>query len=151
MNTVNVSNRKGFEAISYALNHTKAYLNKDSSQLLLVQFKVTSLGITITDINKKKFIRNHFPTNTVIYCAVDEKFCWPKSLDRIQKPKYYQKIINFFVLIFFLLRIFGVLCRPKIDSGHNECHLFVELDPEQPAIAIVDFINRYLIPSKISK
>jgi hypothetical protein len=26
--------------------------------------------------------------------------------------------------------------------------LFIEVDPEQPAIAIVDFINRYLIPSK---
>ncbi|RNA15364.1 hypothetical protein BpHYR1_044998 [Brachionus plicatilis] len=39
-------------------------------------------------------------------------------------------------LTIYFLRIFGVLCRPKIDSGHNECHLFVELDPEQPAIAI---------------
>lgn len=82
-----MGNKKAFEAISYGLNHTKAYLNKDSTQLLLVQFKVTSSGITITDINKKKFIRQHYPTNTVNYCAVDDKFCWPKPLDRIQKPK----------------------------------------------------------------
>ena len=35
-----------------------------------------------------------------------------------------------------------------ITSGSNECHLFVEIDLDQPAVAIVDFINRYLIPSK---
>jgi hypothetical protein len=49
---------------------------------------------------------------------------------------------------FVYLRIFGVVCKPRITTGNNECHLFVELDPEQPAIAVVDFILRYLIPSK---
>ncbi|CAF0893852.1 unnamed protein product [Brachionus calyciflorus] len=122
LNSVNVGHKNGFEAITYALNHTKAFLNKDSTQLLLIQFKVASIGITLTDINKKKFIRQHYPTNTVLYCAVDEKLVWPKQLDKIQKP-----------------RIFGVVCKPKIDSGHNECHLFVELDPDQPAIAITLF------------
>jgi len=32
--------------------------------------------------------------------------------------------------------------------GHNECHLFVEMEEDQPAFAIVDFINRYLLPTK---
>ncbi len=46
-------------------------------------------------------------------------------------------------------RIFGVICKSRVNDT-NECHLFVELDPDQPAIAIVDFINRYLIPSKLN-
>ena len=42
-----------------------------------------------------------------------------------------------------------MITKPSANLGNNECHLFVELDQDQPAIAIVDFINRYLIPSKI--
>ena len=44
-----------------------------------------------------------------------------------------------------------MITKPSANLGNNECHLFVELDQDQPAIAIVDFINRYLIPSKIKK
>lgn len=87
MNSVNVENRQGLEAISYALQNTKAFTNKDSSQMLLIQFKVTSQGVTLTDLNKKKFTRLHLPTNSVNYCAVNEKFTWPHKLDKIQKPK----------------------------------------------------------------
>ena len=47
------------------------------------------------------------------------------------------------------LRIFGIICKSVETNGKsNNCHLFVEIDPDQPAIAIVDFINRYLIPYK---
>ena len=42
-----------------------------------------------------------------------------------------------------------MITKPQAKSSSSEVHLFVELDPDQPAIAIVDFINRYLIPSKI--
>lgn len=139
------------------MTNTKAFVNKDSSQLLLIQFKVTAQGITLTDLNKKKFLRQHFPTNTVIYCALDEKLTWPVKLEKIAKPRYLFNLI--FALIYkhwllffcsFLNRIFGVVCKPRVNTGSNECHLFVELDPDQPAVAIVDFINRYLIPSKLS-
>jgi tensin len=135
LSSMNVDSRNGLDAITHALMHTKSFQQKDSSQLLLVQFKVTAQGITLTDINKKRFAssRLHFPTSTVVYCAVDEKLTWPCKLEKISQP-----------------RIFGVVCRPKVNSGPNECHLFIELDPDQPAIAIVDFINRYLIPSKLS-
>lgn len=88
LNTVNIESRNGLEGISFALNNTKAFTSKDSTQLLLIQFKVTAQGITISDINKKKFIRQHFPTNSVIYCAVDEKHNWPNRLEKIAKPRY---------------------------------------------------------------
>lgn len=52
------------------------------------------------------------------------------------------------IYYFSSLRIFGLITKPQAKSSSSEVHLFVELDPDQPAIAIVDFINRYLIPSK---
>ncbi len=87
MNSVTVENKNGIEAISTALNGNKAFQSKDSSQLLLIQFKVTAQGVTLTDINKKKFLRQHFPTNTVTYCAIEEKQTWPAKLEKIQKPR----------------------------------------------------------------
>jgi len=131
LNSVNVGNLNGLGAVAKAVSCTKAVDEKDAAKLLLVQFKVNSQGVFMSDINKKKFSRKLFPTNSVLFCAIDDKKPWPLKLEKIQNPK-----------------IFGMVCKPRITSGDNECHLFVELDPDQPAIAIVDFINRYLIPSK---
>ena len=75
------------DAITYALSNNKSFSNKDISQLVLIQFKVTSQGITLTDLNRKKFVRQHFPTNTVVYCACEEKLTWPTKLEKILKPK----------------------------------------------------------------
>ena len=50
--------------------------------------------------------------------------------------------------LFIVFRIFGIIVKSRLAKDSNECHLFVELDPDQPAIAVVDFVNRYLIPSK---
>jgi tensin len=82
-----VENKSGLEAITHALTNTKAFLVKDASQLSLVQFKVTTQGITLTDINKKKFLRQTFPTSTVVYCAVDEKLTWPVKTEKIAHPR----------------------------------------------------------------
>ncbi len=85
--TMNVDDKVGLEAISYALSSNKAYLTKDTSQLVVIQFKVTSQGVTLTDINKKKFLRQHFATNTVSFCAIEERMTWPTKLDKINKPR----------------------------------------------------------------
>jgi len=84
---MNVDDKVGLEAISYALSSNKAYLTKDTSQLVVIQFKVTSQGVTLTDINKKKFLRQHFATNTVSFCAIEERMTWPTKLDKINKPR----------------------------------------------------------------
>ena len=82
-----MDDKNGMEAITFALSTNKQYLTKDNSQLIVIQFKVTSQGITLTDINKKKFLRQHFPTNTVSYCAIEEKMTWPAKLDKISRPR----------------------------------------------------------------
>lgn len=90
----------GLEGINYALTNTKAFVNKDASQLLLIQFKVTSQGITITDLQRKKFLKKLFPTESVTYCAVDEKLTWPHRLDKIAKPRFLLFISSFTLKLF---------------------------------------------------
>ncbi len=87
MSSVTLDNKNGIDAISTALNTNKSFQAKDSSQLLLIQFKVTAQGITLTDLSRKKFMRQHFPTNTVTYCAIEEKQIWPNKLEKIAKPR----------------------------------------------------------------
>ena len=44
-------------------------------------------------------------------------------------------------------RVFGFVARKPGSLAENVCHLFAELDPEQPAGAIVNFINKVLLGS----
>lgn len=86
--TANVQDKTGLEAITHALTTNKAFQTKDNSGLLLIQFKVTSQGITLTDLGKKKFVRQQFPTASVSYCAIEEKHTWPNKIEKISKPRY---------------------------------------------------------------
>ena len=42
-------------------------------------------------------------------------------------------------------RIFGFVARKQGGVSDNSCHLFAELDPEQPASAIVNFVTKVMI------
>ena len=42
-------------------------------------------------------------------------------------------------------RIFGFVAKQAGGAGGNTCHLFAELDPEQPAGAIVSFITKVML------
>lgn len=43
------------------------------------------------------------------------------------------------------LRVFGFVAKKPGSVSENVCHLFAELDPEQPATAIVNFINKVML------
>ena len=47
----------------------------------------------------------------------------------------------------FFCRVFGFVARKQGSSTDNACHLFAELDPEQPASAIVNFVTKVMIGS----
>ncbi|GAA6068910.1 tensin-2 isoform X1, partial [Tachysurus ichikawai] len=48
--------------------------------------------------------------------------------------------------------MFGFIARRSGSSLGNVCHLFAELDPEQPAKAIINFINKVMLgPQHIHK
>ncbi|XP_070597087.1 tensin-2 isoform X3 [Erythrolamprus reginae] len=82
-----------------------------------VHFKVSAQGITLTDNQRKLFFRRHYPVNSVTFCSTDPQ-------DR---------------------RIFGFVAKKQGNPCENVCHLFAELDPEQPASAIVNFITKVML------
>lgn len=46
------------------------------------------------------------------------------------------------------LRVFGFVAKKPGSLAENVCHLFAELDPEQPASAIVNFINKVMLSQR---
>ena len=78
----------GYLAINKALENLNSMNTSDNSQLVLIQFKVNSQGVFISDLNRKKFLRNHFPTETVTFCAIDDRRIWPIKIGKIEQPRY---------------------------------------------------------------
>lgn len=42
-------------------------------------------------------------------------------------------------------RVFGFVARKPTSQTDNQCHLFAELEPEQPASAIVNFVTKVMM------
>ena len=117
----------------------------------LVHFKVSSQGITLTDNARRLFFRKHYNTPTISYCGVDpDDRKWngkdEKMQDSFKSLKHSnQKSRSPSMALKGGARIFGFVARkPTSRSGHNQCHIFAEQDPDQPAKAIVNFVNKVL-------
>lgn len=41
--------------------------------------------------------------------------------------------------------MFGFVARKAKSRSHNQCHVFAEHDPEQPARAVVNFVNKVMM------
>ncbi|XP_068777150.1 tensin-2 isoform X2 [Struthio camelus] len=92
-----------------------------------VHFKVSAQGITLTDSQRKLFFRRHYPVSTVTYCSTDpQDRRWANADGTTSK-------------------IFGFVAKKPGGPCENACHLFAELDPEQPASAIVNFITKVML------
>lgn len=90
-------------------------------------FKVSAQGITLTDSQRKLFFRRHYPVSNVTYCSTDpQDRRWANPDGTTSK-------------------IFGFVAKKAGGPGGNACHLFAELDPEQPASAIVTFITKVML------
>lgn len=48
-------------------------------------------------------------------------------------------------------RMFGFVARRTGSATENVCHLFAEMDPEQPAVAIVNFINKVMLGPQLHR
>ncbi|KAM3617694.1 uncharacterized protein V6R79_009817 [Siganus canaliculatus] len=118
LNSVETESLTGPQAIAKA---TDASLGRNPRPTAtVVQFKVTSQGITLTDSQRRVFFRRHYPVSSVTFSSVDPK-------DR---------------------RVFGFVAKKPGSLAENVCHLFAELDPEQPASAIVNFINKVMLSQR---
>lgn len=56
-----------------------------------------------------------------------------------------------FTHLLFRCRMFGFVARRTGSTTENVCHLFAEMDPEQPAVAIVNFINKVMLGPQLRR
>ena len=73
------------------------------------------------------FFRRHYPVNSITFCSTDpQDRRWTNPDGTTSK-------------------IFGFVAKKPGSPWENVCHLFAELDPDQPAGAIVTFITKVLL------
>ncbi|XP_010770890.1 tensin-like, partial [Notothenia coriiceps] len=76
------------------------------------------------------FFRRHYPTNTVTFCDTDpQDRKWNKPEGGTAK-------------------LFGFVARKQGSTTDNVSHLFAEMDPDQPANAIVNFVSKMIAVQK---
>uniref|UniRef100_A0A668UAA0 SH2 domain-containing protein n=1 Tax=Oreochromis aureus TaxID=47969 RepID=A0A668UAA0_OREAU len=114
INSVDMESLTGPQAIAKAISQTLS--TNPLPAATTVHFKVSTQGITLTDSQRKVFFRRHYPINTVTYCDTDPQ-------DR---------------------KLFGFVARKQGSTTDNVSHLFAELDPDQPASAIVNFVSKMM-------
>jgi len=101
----------------------------------VVHFKVSAQGITLTDNERKLFFRRHYPVTTVSYCGLDpEDRRWNQRSEETGLPVSSN-------------RCFGFIARKPASKTDNQCHIFAEVEAEQPATAIVNFVTKVMMTS----
>ncbi|XP_042281550.1 tensin-1 isoform X2 [Thunnus maccoyii] len=124
INSVEMESLTGPQAIAKAISETLAAAS--SLTATVVHFKVSSQGITLTDNQRKLFFRRHYPCNTVTFCDIDpQDRKWSKPEGGTAK-------------------LFGFVARKQGSTTDNISHLFAELDADQPASAIVNFVLKMI-------
>ena len=100
---------------------------RDTNIKCPVHLKITSEGVTVTDSQRLKFFRKHFPAETVSFCDFD-----PHS--RVHQSG----------------KVFGLVAK---KPNNNSCILFTEKDLKKaPAEAIIESINKVeaILPSEVN-
>ncbi|GBP02371.1 Tensin-1 [Eumeta japonica] len=101
-----------------------------------VHFTVTQQGITLTDNTRKKFFRKHYTADIISYCAIDpDHRLWTMQEHGND---------NTTVVGALKKTIFAFVARRSPSSKDNQCHVFCDLAINQPASAIVSFVNKTL-------
>ncbi|KAL7385695.1 hypothetical protein ABVT39_026616 [Epinephelus coioides] len=128
VNSVEMESLTGPQAVAKAITETLAATSPATATI--VHFKVSSQGITLTDNQRKLFFRRHYPTNTVTFCDTDpQDRKWNKPEGGTAK-------------------LFGFVARKQGSTTDNVSHLFAEMDPDQPASAIVNFVSKMIASQK---
>ncbi|KAK7938901.1 hypothetical protein WMY93_002227 [Mugilogobius chulae] len=128
LNSVEMESLTGPQAVAKAISETLASAAPPTATV--VHFKVTGQGITLTDNQRKVFFRRHYPSNTVTFCDTDpQDRKWSKPDGGSAK-------------------LFGFVARKQGSTTDNISHLFAELDPAQPASAIVSFVSKMITANK---
>ncbi|XP_036401900.1 tensin-like isoform X2 [Megalops cyprinoides] len=128
INSVDMESLTGPQAVAKAISETLAANPPPAATI--VHFKVSTQGITLTDNQRKIFFRRHYPINTVTFCDIDpQERKWSKAEGGSAK-------------------FFGFVARKQGSTTDNVSHLFAEMDPNQPATAIVNFVSKVMSSQK---
>ncbi|CAH1962314.1 unnamed protein product [Acanthoscelides obtectus] len=136
LNSVDMESLTGPQAVKKAV--MTLFQKSPTPTTAVVHFKVNDQGVTLTDNKRKLFFRRHYPIPTVSYCGIDpEERRWLVNAEDAGGVKSSNRIFGF------------VARKSNVSNPDNQCHLFAELEPEQPATAIVNFLNKILSSSGI--
>ncbi|CAD5205342.1 unnamed protein product [Bursaphelenchus okinawaensis] len=125
----------GPEAVRRATNFGIDLLARRQLCAVPVHFKVSAQGITLTDNTRTLFFRRHYPVNSVTFAGIDPDSRTFDNNNTQQLPTTYVRQAP----------VFGFVARKAPNSVENTCHIFAELDPEQPASAVVRFITNVMM------
>uniref|UniRef100_A0A183CE85 SH2 domain-containing protein n=1 Tax=Globodera pallida TaxID=36090 RepID=A0A183CE85_GLOPA len=139
--SVDTESLTGPEALRRSTSHCFELLQRRELRAVSVHFKVSSQGITLTDNTRSMFFRRHYPGNKVTFAGIDPESRVFDNNNVSQLPPTYVRQAP----------IFGFVARKSEVADHsgsveNACHLFAELDPDQPASAVVRFITNVMMP-----
>lgn len=131
--TCDTESLTGPEAIRKSIS--LLYSRKPLPKPTAVHFKVSQQGITLTDNSRQLFFRKHYPANSISFCGLDpDDRRWSVRNDERDDVPVTNK------------SIFAFVARRSTSSNDNQCHVFCELEANQPATAITAFANK-VIPS----
>uniref|UniRef100_A0A914GYT1 SH2 domain-containing protein n=1 Tax=Globodera rostochiensis TaxID=31243 RepID=A0A914GYT1_GLORO len=139
--SVDTESLTGPEALRRSTSNCFELLQRRELRAVSVHFKVSSQGITLTDNTRSMFFRRHYPGNKVTFAGIDPESRVFDNNNVSQLPPTYVRQAP----------IFGFVARKSEVADHsgsveNACHLFAELDPDQPASAVVRFITNVMMP-----
>ncbi|CAG0923011.1 unnamed protein product, partial [Notodromas monacha] len=136
LHSIDVESLTGPQAVRKTV-HT--YLSRCSSGILhpplSSHFKVSLNGITITDNERILFFRRHYPMESISYCGLDPE-------DRKWKPDMNAPKNNYGFMT--PRPYFGFVARKPGTLADNQCHIFAQMEPEQPASAIINFVTKVM-------
>ncbi|KHN87145.1 Tensin-3 [Toxocara canis] len=128
----------GPEAVRRCIGDALELYTKKMVQPVSVHFKVSSQGVTVTDNTRRLFFRRHYPVQSVTFAGIDpadrrwDNSCISEGLTTYVKSA----------------RMFAFVARKIGSRTDNACHVFAELEPEQPASAVVNFITKVMMGRK---
>ncbi|XP_067145369.1 tensin-2-like isoform X2 [Centruroides vittatus] len=137
LGSVDVESLTGSTAVDRAL--TRILDRKEPAKADVVHFKVSGKGITLTDNTRKTFFRRHYPLAAVSHCGLD-----PRNRKWSQEdPEKGVDVASG--------ACFGFVAKKKAGLNDNQCHLLAELEKEQPASAILDFVRKVMSEGRSAK
>ncbi|GMS99978.1 hypothetical protein PENTCL1PPCAC_22153, partial [Pristionchus entomophagus] len=135
--SVDCESLTGAECVRRSVQRILDDLARGEAMPVSAHFKVSSQGVTLTDNTRKSFFRRHYPVNSVIFAGIDPA---ERRFDNTRVVGFTHGAVD-------SARLFAFVAR-KFDRAENACHVFAEFESEQPASAVVNFINKVMLAQR---